>query len=183
MKKLLALAFICSMLATATTAHSYTIGATDVGLQDSLLYSANLKDSGDGAETSWVQDMLNRTDIVLTAKYDTVAANWQKVDPAGSTLNDLWALNLLYNPEYFLVKTGNTKNENKYDTYLFQNNEELSWAVISLADVNITDIMTVSKISHVDEFSGTPVPEPGTMMLLGAGFLGLAVYSKRRKNN
>lgn len=28
----------------------------------------------------------------------------------------------------------------------------------------------------------TPTPEPGTMMLLGAGFLGLAVYGKRRRN-
>lgn len=29
---------------------------------------------------------------------------------------------------------------------------------------------------------GTPVPEPGTVMLLGFGMLGLAVYGKRRMN-
>ncbi|QXE93008.1 PEP-CTERM sorting domain-containing protein [Geomonas subterranea] len=28
-----------------------------------------------------------------------------------------------------------------------------------------------------------PVPEPGTFLLLGMGFLGLAVASKRRRNN
>jgi len=30
--------------------------------------------------------------------------------------------------------------------------------------------------------AASTVPEPGTMILLGAGFLGLAIYGKRRKN-
>lgn len=32
----------------------------------------------------------------------------------------------------------------------------------------------------VTDGTSPPVPEPGTLMLLGAGFLGLAVYGKRR---
>jgi len=37
-------------------------------------------------------------------------------------------------------------------------------------------------ISDPDPNHITPVPEPGTVMLLGAGCLGLAVYGKRRRN-
>jgi choice-of-anchor C domain-containing protein len=35
----------------------------------------------------------------------------------------------------------------------------------------------------LDNVSVAPVPEPGTLVLLGAGLFGLAVYGKRRKNS
>lgn len=36
--------------------------------------------------------------------------------------------------------------------------------------------------SHDAEGWSQPVPEPGTVLLLGSGFLGLAIYGRRRKN-
>ena len=63
-------------------------------------------------------------------------------------------------------------------------------AVTFLDTVNaysLTEILTITHtkagITTGDAYLAlTPVPEPGTMMLLGAGFLGLAIYGKRRKN-
>jgi hypothetical protein len=39
-----------------------------------------------------------------------------------------------------------------------------------------------NKIYVQAQVGPAPVPEPGTMMLLGAGMFGIAVYGKRRKN-
>lgn len=45
------------------------------------------------------------------------------------------------------------------------------------------DNSVCSTWATVETKAGAPVPEPGTMMLLGIGIAGLAIYGKRRKNN
>ena len=183
--------------AAATSVSAFTIsnGATDVGSLDTFLTSAIVK-SGDQAELDWVNGYLNtsytymvkyNSENMLSEDTDTFVPgiwNWRYVDGSSTVV----AQDLQGTPEYFFIKTGNITPDDKKDTtpdhFLFKNDANLNWAVVDLSRFgNVYELSGVGVLSHVGEFGGTTsVPEPATLMLLGAGLLGFAVYGKRRMN-
>lgn len=173
MGKVLFAVLVLGLLAVESPGFSYPLlsDATEVGGKDKLLQYAQLGSSGK-AESDWIQSFFPCATISLKQE-DFQTGDWQKVD-----YGSLWALYLSTRPDYFVIKTGNTGT---YTHYLFENLDEPSWAVISLSDVDIYGVVGISKISHLDEVSAAPVPEPGTVLLLGGGLLGLAWYGRRRR--
>lgn len=167
-----------------------TIDIGEVGELDSL-YSVTGLLSGAAEEANWINGLLGTsytTDYIENNKQE-VGLTFYSV--TGGLANQ-WAFELPAEDGYFLLKTGN--GAGSYATWLFQNNPsslygtfvfgyvyDLSVPLANGDETVVFDITNIEAISHITKAGPVPAPEPSTLLLLGAGLVGLGGWARRFK--
>jgi hypothetical protein len=174
------------LVALLASAPAWSIPIATVGQVDQLIAQTDLgSGSGLADEKAWVADVLDLTlaELEYEEKSQVNGSSWQQVTGAGL---GVWAFDLVGPTDWFLIKTGNIGGGQPNRHFLFTNLSSFDWAVIRLADLGITQVTNIAKVSHIGEFTGpgggeTPVPEPSTLTMLGLGLIGLGFVRRRKK--
>ena len=204
MKKLIVGMFVAGLVSMSSLisnqAEAYFLpGPDEVGELDPLVASISADDfdifvddyaggtggGGTANETLWANFVLPGDEVFYSYKLeegDGVGGGYFEVtnDP------DIYAGSLGdgNDPDYFLLKFGG--NDGDLVRVLYENVDELDWAVVvlgdsegtafQLADGSYLTFDMLQSVSHITAF----VPEPTTMLLFGSSLVGLMLYGRRK---
>lgn len=173
------------MSASVAQAVPYTV--------DTLLGSARLANSGDATELAWIRQVTGDNTLTMDFKINSGDVGFN-VTANGS---DSWFIDVAPDaPGYFMLKFGVPGNSALADHYVFENIAELTKLVWTNAQVNFLtggncglngspNSCNIGRLSHYVGTNGggdggNEIPEPTSMLLFGAGLLGLGL-SRRFK--
>ena len=190
MKKILMAVFFAVVLAFGGSALALTIndGSIEVGGVDQYYASTYLFPPNDGNEETWIQSVLTE-EYYISGSTSVNDSMWIQTDQQYNG-EYAFAYDLAGTPDYFfmfLASQPGIVDPDYRNMFLFENLASFEWAVIQLSQLEgyypPGGEINIGRISHIREIGGTPVPEPGMVILLGIGLLGLAFYNRKRLLN